>query len=186
MVDRDFEPDPNPLCTGDPLARELARLLPAPVTMATTTLMYQAGRASRDSTIAFWQRLFAAACLSGVVGVILVGFYPTTTREPQVIERIVYRDPPTVPVELAPMPRERPDDSPPVTPSVARSKEFTEYLRIRDSVLTAGLDALPNPKPQPASTVTPAELERSLDLPRGVLTAPYRLPPKPPVPPDDE
>ena len=186
MVDRDFEPDPNPLCTGDPLARDLARLLPAPVTMATTTLMYQAGRASRDGMIAFWQRLFAAACLAGVVGVLLVGVYPTTAREPQVVERIVYREQPVVPTELAPMPRERPEESPSVTPSIAHSTEFREYLRIRDNVLTLGLDALPKLQQQPASTVTPAELERSLDMPRGVLTAPYRLPPKPSVPQDDE
>ena len=119
MVDRDFDPDPNPLCTGDPLARELARLLPASVTMATTTLMYQAGRASRDGTVAVWQRLFAAACLCGGVGVILVGFYPTTTREPQVVERIVYRDQPVVPIELAPMPREQVEESSPVVPSTS-------------------------------------------------------------------
>ena len=186
MVDRDFDPDPNPLCTGDPLARDLARLLPAPVSMVTTTLMYQAGQASRDGTIAFWQRLFVGACGIGFVGVCLVGFYPMSAREPQVVERIVYREQPVVPTELAPMPRERPEESPSVTPSIAQSTEFREYLRIRDNVLTLGLDALPKLRQQPASTVTPAELERSLDLPRGVLTAPYRLPPKPPVLPDDE
>ena len=186
MTDRDFEPDSGLLCAGDPLARALAHLQPSPVAMATPAFLYQAGQASRDGTIAFWQRLFAGACGIGFVGVCLVGFYPMSAREPQVVERIVYREQPVVPTELAPMPRERPEESPSITPSIAQSTEFREYLRIRDNVLALGLDALPKLQQQPASTVTPAELERSLDLPRGVLTAPYRVPPKPPIPPDDE
>jgi hypothetical protein len=56
----------------------------------------------------------------------------------------------------------------------------SEYLRIRHEVLTAGLGLIPDHRPRSIPTVTPDELERSLNLPPGVLTAPYFVrPPKP-------
>src|SRR5262249_26459194 len=62
------------------------------------------------------------------------------------------------------------------TKSEAKPDDLAEYLRTRREGLPAGPGLLPDPKPQPAAPVSPAELEKSLYLPPGVLTAPYRAP----------
>lgn len=90
--------------------------------------------------------------------------------------------------EAAPPPR--PTPTPPASPAAAPEyagadvdpDEIADYLRRRREVLTAGLGVLPGPGPKPPRTTGPAEVERSLGLPPGVLAAPTR--PTPPKSPD--
>ena len=103
---------------------------------------------------------------------------------PPVRERVVYiLQPAPGGPEPAPPPRPTPD------PAYAPGGGFVhaapdpdalaEYLRIRHDVLTAGLGLLPDHKPQPTAPVSADELERSLNLPPGVLAVPQWQPRKP-------
>jgi hypothetical protein len=190
------EPDPNPLCGADPLARALARLQPMPAGVDGQKLLYLAGQAARERTVALWQRLFVGQCvlLVALGGIAVVHFtqpdaadrsttrgnttITTPTPKPDPIGPQKMTDDPTP--EYAPEPREA-QESPAYSPALytrtdGPPDDLSEYLRVRREVLTAGLGLLPDTKPQPAAPVNPAELERRLHLPPGVLTAPYRAP----------
>src|SRR5947208_1070626 len=49
-------PEADPLCGGDPLARDLAKLRPAPAGVDVNRLLFEAGRVARDRDVAFWRR----------------------------------------------------------------------------------------------------------------------------------
>ncbi len=195
-------PDPDPLCDADPLARALAKLRPAPAGLDPQKLLFQAGQAARDRTVAFWRRAFLAqvavlaliGCL-GTVQFIRMAEIEDRLTNPQVVERVVYvdRQPSQVPgpgeqvPEPAPPPRPAEESLPPgyqSTGPFARQgpdpDDLARYLRTRREVLTAGLGVLPDARPRPAAPVNPADLEKSLDLPPGVLAVPQWQPPKPP------
>ncbi len=187
----DTEPEMNELCDGDPLARALARLKPAPTMLGGTQLIYLAGQAARERAVAFWRRLFVAqsAVLVAVVGTSTFYFLAASKREsqpPQVVERTIVQPVPVIP-EDAPMPRTVEPVSGPsgeqylsYRPAGNRD-DLLEYLRIRHEVLTAGLGVLPGANAAPSRPVSFGELEKSLNLPPGVLAAPYRVPPPPPA-----
>lgn len=185
------EPESNPLCGADPLARALARLQPAPAGVDGQKLLFLAGQAARDRAVALWRKLFlgqtvvlvAVGCAAVLHFARLDAMGPDATSRG---DRHDVRPPSPAPVVRDVSPPDGTPDSPPeespsplpvpatYTKSEAKPDDLAEYLRTRREVLTAGLGLLPDTKPQPAAPVSPAELERSLYLPPGVLTAPYR------------
>lgn len=184
------EPESNPLCGADPLARALARLQPTPAGVDGQKLFFLAGQAARERTVTLWRRLFLGQCvlLVALSGGATLHFSRLDARDrtPDGAVRST-----TIRPGPMPSPREQPPglveaaDEPipssaplPVlsTKAEAQPDDLADYLRLRREVLTAGLGLLPDTKPQPAVPVSPAELERSLFLPPGVLTAPYRVP----------
>lgn len=190
----------DPLCDADPLTRALAKLRPAPARVDARNLLFLAGQAARDRTVTFWRRAFLTQVgllvLVGCVAVLHFVQLDAIEQQapPTVRDRIVYVDRRTgeriSKPEQAPPPRPAPSDCSPLpelahqTPSAV---DLGEYLRVRREVLTAGLGLLPDAERAPVATTSPAELERSLDLPPGVLTAPYRVsPPRPKTESPDE
>jgi hypothetical protein len=185
-------PDPtpdNPLCGGDPLARALAKLRPAPAGMDTNRLLFEAGQVARDRDVAFWRRVslaqFALMATFGCVAAVLVVKLVTT---PSSEVQIVYVEVPPTPEE-APPPRTAPE-APAYPPGGGFVKApdpdaLAEYLRIRHDVLTAGLGLLPDHKPRPTVPVSADKLERELNLPPGVLAVPPWQPRKSPAPEPD-
>jgi hypothetical protein len=180
-------PDPspeNPLCGADPLARALARLRPTPAGMDLNHLLFEAGRVARDREVAFWRWVsvaqFALMATFGCVAAVLIVQQTSTPPPVQVVR---------VEVEVPPKPEEAPPPRPVVEPAYVPSGPFAgtapnpdavaEYLRIRHDVLTAGLGLLPDHKPRPGGTTSTDELERSLDLPRGVFAIPQWQPRRP-------
>lgn len=180
-------PEPDPLCDADPLARALAKLRPAPAGVDARNLLFLAGQAARERAVAFWRRAFLAqlVLLVALGGWAALHFSQSGAAEqqtPTVRERIVYVDRRTgervSPPEEAPPPRPAPAEySPPPELAQQPPSDLGEYLRVRREVLTAGLGLLPDTQRPPAASASPAELERLLNLPPGVLTAPYRVPP---------
>lgn len=184
------EPESNPLCGADPLARALARLQPMPAGVDGQKLLFLAGQAARDRSVHLWQRLFLGQCvvLVAVGCAAVLHFARLDATEPASRDAnqpdVRPKAPSAPPRELpAPPPGESPEEpSPPSAPPAVFTKadappdDLAEYLRMRREVLTAGLGLLRDTKPQPAAPVSPAELEKSLYLPPGVLTAPYRAP----------
>jgi len=188
----DSDPEVNTLCDGDPLARALARLQPAPTTLGGTQLIYLAGQAARDRAVTFWRRMFLGQFVVFVAFGCTATFYLVRDAEldkqtPPVVERAIVKQGPGEPEE-APLPRavepesESSRDQFATIRPAANRDDLLEYLRIRREVLTAGLGLLPDSKSAPTRPVSAAELEKSLNLPPGVLTAPYRVPPPPPAP----
>lgn len=198
----DTDPDLDPLCDGDPLARALAKLRPAPAALDAGRLAYLAGQASQAAKIGYLKRIVLAQCAAMVaVGCLAVVHFarlkelkelegqtaPPTARAVKPIE-----PPPDVP-EPAPLPRIAPDQYRPdpgypseLLSREANTREMAEYFRVRQEVLAAGLGLLPEEKKSVArGPVNAAELEESLQLPPGVLTAPFYAAPKP-KPPESE
>src|SRR5262249_25831922 len=110
-------PDPNPLCGGDPLARALARLRPAPTPLDANRLLFEAGQVARDRDVALWRRLslaqfvllFAVGCVAAVY---FAHLGATDGQSPRVQDRIVYVKLPSPDAdfpEVAPVPRSVPD-----------------------------------------------------------------------------
>ena len=188
----DSDPELSPLCDADPLARALAKLRPAPAAVDPARVAFLAGQASRAADAGFWKRAFAAQCaLTGGLAAALTWFVVTSTA-PQA--RTVAQPTPVPKVappapEPAPPPRAAPEPYPePVeltaAPAPANTDELGEYLRVRREVLAAGLGVLPQATARPLPPVSPTELEKSLQLPPGVLAYPLATPPRPKAPPE--
>jgi hypothetical protein len=151
-------PKPTPdslndaLCGGDPLARALARLAPAPADLATPGFLFAAGAAAESRRTRFWQRLClgqAALTGLGVVTLALVLTQPPATAPVELPPAFA-----AVPDELAPMPREHvPAPTYPVEPThfAARPREDgptlderVRALQLRNDILLGGLGLLPD------------------------------------------
>lgn len=137
----------------DPLMSALGRLTPAAPTINRDSLMFDAGRASVERTVAFWKRTAVGlvAMLVPVAGYSFVRPQP----EPQVVvqERIVEKlveVPVPIPVPpVSSVPEAVPVATVPMDPSSA--------FRLRQVGLTKGLDFLPAPKVPAASVFTAAD-----------------------------
>lgn len=187
------DPD-GPLCGGDPLARALARLAPAPADLATPAFLFAAGRAAEGRRVAFWQRLCLGQTALGCAGAALVAAWAASPAdrpgERVPVSGVVAVSP--AGVELAPSPREVfPPSTVPVEPTGFAVKptgdeptleERIRWLRLRNDVLAAGLTMLPEAVPPPRP---PDGFEDLPVLGRGVFATPPRPTPPPPVPEDD-
>ncbi len=196
MSDPRFPPDDpdGPLCGGDPLARALARLAPAPADLATPVFLFAAGRAAEGRRVAFWQRLClgqtALGCAAAAVVAVWAASPADRPGERGPVSGVVAGSP--AEVELAPPPREVfPPSAVPVEPTGFAVKptgdeptleERIRWLRLRNDVLAAGLTMLPEAVPPPRP---PDGFEDFPVLGRGVFATPPRPPPPPPVPEDD-
>jgi hypothetical protein len=93
-------------------------------------------------------------------------------RPPDVVERVVWVNPPPKPVPLPePEPQPRPETPPTASPgadAVAVARAWEEGLRLRQEVLQNGVAALPAPQAWPAAP--PSAGEDVFGLPGGVLT----------------
>lgn len=175
-------PPMTEICDADPLAKALAKLRPAGVTVDVSALLYQAGQASREGSVRFWKR--ACAITVGLAACALVAVYssssgPTTTSVPQEQApesrgfSVQLRAPNAEATRLSepkaePEPAGRPE-----------MDELGEYLRVQREVLAVGLDALPTHAPQTSTpTLSAADLGRTWNLPPEVLAAPYFQLPK--------
>jgi hypothetical protein len=175
----------SPLCGGDPLARQLAALAPAPAALPRDKFLFAAGAASRDRDVRFWRRLAlgqtAAAGLLVGVGVASPEYLPA--GRPAETARLPDARPTPAAREAAPLPRAVPEpSSEPATvarsrPADADAETRAKMLHLRAAVLAAGIDVLPTPAGRPTA-VDPRQLERSLQLQPGVLAAPVRPDPK--------
>ncbi|HET6574891.1 MAG TPA: hypothetical protein VFG68_14895 [Fimbriiglobus sp.] len=190
MTTPDPTPESNPLCGADPLARALAALRPGPAGVDTTRLLFEAGRVARDRELAFWRWVsIAQFALMATFGCVAAVVLVKLANTPPLVQ-VVYVEVPPKP-EPAPPPRPAPDPDPGYAPasgfaSAAPDPDaLAEYLRVRQDVLTAGLGLLPDHQPRPTTAPASAdELERSLNLPPGVLAVPQWQPRKPRTEPD--
>ena len=127
------------------LAAALGTLRPAGVSLDRDRRMFLAGRAAGGRRNRAWQGL---AVLRAAGRGVLLALRPP----PREIERVVVRT-----VERAAPPAVTP---PPLhlallTPNQLRG--HADYLKLRQEVLTKGLDALPAPRPAAAGPAEPAE-----------------------------
>jgi hypothetical protein len=182
--------DLNPLCTSDPLARQLAALQPLPAGLNRDQLLYAAGAAARDREVVFWKRLclgqIVAVCALIGVGIAANGWDVAGLNQHKMVAVPV---PVPVPQPPAPEPVPIPSGPPPQFAGADTDDlepfERAKWLRLRADVFAAGLTVLPTPSaPPPRMDAT--TLEQSLHLPPGVLAAPYTRPKPKPNPEPDE
>ena len=193
MPDRD--PELSPLCDADPLARALAKLRPAPAAVDPARVAVLAGPASRAADAAVWKRAFAAQCaVTGGLAAALTWFLIASTDPAETAVSLPPPPPRAVPSvpEVVPAPRPAPEPYPEPTELAAEpapatnAEELADYFRVRREVLAAGLGLLPESSARPLPPVNPAELEKSLQLPPGVLASPFAAPPRPKAPPEPD
>lgn len=187
-------PELNPLCAGDPLARHLAALQPMPAGLNRDRLLYDAGAEVVGRQVRFWRGL---ACGQGLAMIALVGVGVTwlgMPTDPVAAPMVVQRSSPAEkPVEAAPgpnlaeevLPEPVAPESPSAPAALASAQpdpedvEIARLLQLRADIFAVGLSVLPTqdaPRPRADATA----LERSLELPPGVLASPYQ--PKPRTP----
>ena len=198
--DREGPLTDSPLCTGHPLAKALTGLEPLPSLVNRDQLMFAAGAAGRDRTVTFWKRAFAAqtAAIGLLVGVGVANYAPTVTDPmPKIVEKVLENSAPPKPqTEVGPAPRTVPQPVPespieyPAVTLVASTKaelhERARWLELRANIFEIGLNVLPVLH-QTSPTPDRVALEKSLQLPPGILAAPVRpIAPKPPLNPEQE
>ena len=158
--DDDTDPELKPLCDGDPLARKLAYLQPAPAGLNRDRLLYAAGEASRERTIRFWKLVCGGQV--GLAVAIFLGFS-------------MWGKPPAGPQEFAApaKPAAVVPQGYANVPDAGDGSDVARGLRLRNNVANAGLGVLPT-QAAPPVVADPAQLENSLKLPPGVLAVPQR------------
>jgi len=154
-------------------------LNPAATGISRDRLLFEAGRA--DASRMFWLWRGAAVGFAGLSLVLAVLVVFPIDRHPTIVEReriVEVR----VPVPALPEPP-RPSSAPvsdPVRETVqkepALSPEAVHMFQIRRDVMRWGPDVLPESRPveKLSSDESARELGRWLELPPGVLTAPYQ------------
>lgn len=176
----DPDPDVTPLNSGDPLARQLATLAPAVPRLDRDAILFAAGTAARGRAVTGWR--VAALVQTGLLAAAAVYISLPGEPVPQPVS------PPPAPVVVAPKPpapEPAGPSGPPQTFVIAPEGDDGDAyrgLRRRADVIAAGVSALPTPT-APPPVADPAELERGLHLPPGVLAVP--TPPKKTPPPED-
>jgi hypothetical protein len=148
--------------TRDPelteLENALATLRPVPAAFDRDRLMFRAGLAAgrRRRWLWPWAAVALALLATGLAMALVI------RPNPQVVERVVYRDrdePPSPPAVV-----DVPADS-------ASSQAVERYFRFRDELLSRGIDAIPeSPAGPPAES--PERIEQSLGLPGHSLSRP--------------
>jgi hypothetical protein len=202
MPTRDDEnPELNALCGGDPLARKLAVLQPLPAGLDRDRLLYAAGTAARDRAVAFWKRLCLGqgAALAVILGIGLMreGHDGLRNENPAGGMRQEWVDRSQPPPDSG---KGSPAGNPPSAirdplstgpaPGFAHADEVergetAKWLQLRADIFAAGLGVMPTPHAPPPRADAVA-LEKSLQLPPGVLASPYAAPKAKPKPVPEE
>jgi hypothetical protein len=177
----------SPLCEGNPLARELARLMPARPGFERDALLFAAGAAARSAAVARWRWATAAAVF------VAVGAWGYSLYEPGRVDRSepnARTGPGTEPLSK-PTPTPAPPESSESAGSSADVKvvQFVEEadpgarvrgLRLRNDILAAGLGLIPSAaRPEATARSSWAALEQSLGLPAGTFAVPMTEKEKP-------
>jgi hypothetical protein len=141
------------------LQTALTRLSPAPDGINVAQLMFRAGQASVPRRGWAWPGATALSLLLATgLGVVLA-----LRPEPPVVERFVMI--PMAATQAEPSPGQEPAalvlGAPPRESQAAKG----DSLKLRQLVLTRGLDALPAPSPWPDTAPPPRNLDTLLDLP---------------------
>jgi hypothetical protein len=156
-------PNPHPGQPPDPLAVALSKLEPAPHGFEWNSLMFAAGRASKERAVAFWRVATAVCAVAACAFAFAYCVHPR--RVPVVVERqrVVYVDraaekpaevQPPAPVP-EPKPDVKPDPRPEESPTSPQSHGWVfdpppasgaaaRWLSVRNEVLTVGLGVLPD------------------------------------------
>ncbi|MGL6076419.1 MAG: hypothetical protein ACRC8S_19880 [Fimbriiglobus sp.] len=157
MTDPRFQPTgpEDPLCLGDSLARALSKLAPAPVSMLTSDMMFEAGRADESRRTAFWKRLAGAQVGVMAIGVaVVVALWqqpkPSVSTPPTIATVSVAK---SEPLELAPEPREyEPPTTGPSAGFASRTRldepsleERVKWFQLQNDILAGGVSMLPTP-----------------------------------------
>ena len=133
----------------------LLRLKPAPAGIARDRLMFEAGRRSAPGRLWPWATA-ALALVSAALGATLV-----LRPAPPPVVRVEYVDRPVAPPSVpAPEPAEQ-------SPAPAAA----DYFRLREQLLSRGLDGLPAPPPAPPAR-PPQTLDQILSGPEYAFPAP--------------
>jgi len=175
----------SPLCEGNPLARELARLVPAPPGFERDALLFAAGSAARSAAVARWRWATATAVLvaAGAWGYAL--YEPDRPTRGESVSRTASGP------DATPKPTPAPSPGPPAAESAASPLvvkfveeadpgERVKGLRIRNDILAAGLGMIPSAaRPEATARTSWEELEQQLGLPAGSFAVPMREKEKP-------
>src|SRR5262245_12856836 len=158
----------SPLCEGNPLAGQLARLAPAPPGFERDALLFAAGSAARAGTVARWRWATAAAVC------VAAGAWGYSLFEPAAPTRSGSGEPTAGNAAVIPKPAPAsapgPGSAEPVpSPHVVRFVDEDNVgdrvkgLRLRNDILMAGLGMIPSAaRPEATARSSWAELERSL------------------------
>lgn len=174
----------NPLCAGDPLAGELARLVPVPPGFDRAALLFAAGAAARSASVTRWRAATAASILvaAGAWGFALLS--PDDTPNETTTRDVTTPIPDTHRRPTAPSPGEPLESA--AGQLVVTFVDDTNPgdrvrgLRLRNDILAAGLGVIPSAaRPGNVSPTTLAEVEKALGLPAGTFAVPMATPPKP-------
>ena len=136
----------------DPLTTALGRLTPAAPAIHRDSLMFAAGRASVERTVAVWQRT-AAGLAAALVAVAAYSFLwpdpePRVVVQERIVEKVV-----EVPVPVPPPPSRDPDP----VPVAATPLDPSSAFRLRQVGITKGLDYLPPPRVPTAGVFTASD-----------------------------
>jgi hypothetical protein len=173
---------PDPL--SDPLARELARLAPAPSRVTGAAVLFAAGQQAAEIKANRWRLatgLMALVFVGSWVGMTLRTESPTRTAGPQemVVQAVVTPARPTPP---SPSPESEPPLPRPIPQLVATDRPSEETLerrakgiRLMHDILAGGLGMIPDSNPGETRRVPNAS---SMELNPAVLGGYYQSPKK--------
>jgi hypothetical protein len=153
------------------LQSALARLNPAADGINVGQLMFRAGQASVPPRSWAWP----AATVFSLLLTAILGVALALRPGPQVLERE------RIVTERIEVPQPGPSSGTELSPAVASAPtraaqpgaEASDSLKLRQLVLTHGLDALPAPAPWPAAASRPRNLATLLDLPADAAQEPW-------------
>ncbi len=144
----------------DPLTTALARLTPVAPAIDRDSLMFAAGRASVERTVAVWQRTAAGLAVS-LVAVAVYSFVrpdpePRVLVQERIVEKVVEVPAPVPPVPPPPVPLPPSRDPDPVPVATAPLHPSSAF-RLRQLGVTKGLDYLPPPRVPTAGVFTASD-----------------------------
>jgi hypothetical protein len=168
----------TPLCEGNPLARELARLVPAAPGFQRDALLFAAGAAARQAAVARWRiaTVLAVALAVGAWG--YVSLEPAAIAPPSRSNETVTSGRPSEPPAVATTPESTAPESAPLIVTFAEEADPGDRIRglkLRKDILSAGLGVIPSTtRPEFVATGSLSDLEKALGLPAGTFAVPMR------------
>lgn len=139
----------SPLCDGDPLARDLAALLPAATAVTPAAVLFAAGEQAARDRARPWRMA------TGATGLLFVGSWVGMAMRPAVETPRAAVNPPEFvrqtdrsPIEKMPPPSERPKPAPQLLASDDLPADLLDArvrgVRLRHDILAGGLGLIPS------------------------------------------